>query len=51
MNKTELLNAVIWFFGFTKKEATAYLKTASKETQQAILEGWNDQAEKAFYND
>ena len=49
--KQEFLNAYIWMFGATKKEALKAWKQASESYKQAIIEGYHGNAQKAFYND
>lgn len=49
--KNRYIPAVQWMFGITKKEARAYIQTASQETLQEIHAAFTGNARKAFYND
>lgn len=47
--KMELLDAVIYAYGFTKREALEYIKKASNKTKQNIIKGFKQDAIKNFY--
>lgn len=51
--KNKYINAIIYYFGFTKKEANKYYSENKNNISllNAILEGYNGNAKKAFYND
>ena len=47
----ELIDAVIFYYGFTKAKAKAYIRTIDEETKIEILTGYNNQATLAAYYD
>lgn len=51
--KTKYINAIMWMFGFTKKQAAQYYNKNKHNIDllSTILEGYNMDAKKAFYND
>lgn len=52
MNK--YIDAVKWFFGMSNKEAKKYIKSAEENGGQileTILEGYQQNAKKSFWND
>lgn len=51
MNKQRFINAYIWLFGTTKKEASKAYKTASTEYIHQIIETFENNAKRAFITD
>lgn len=49
--KNEILEAICWMFGFTKKEALKYYKNASESSCQIIAEGYFENCRKNFWED
>lgn len=51
--KEKYINAIIWMFGFTKKQATKFYTDNKNNTEllNTILTGHNNNAKKTFYND
>lgn len=49
--KNEYIHAVQWMYGMTKKEALAYIQSASTETLKAIQNAFSNNTKRAFYND
>ena len=47
----DLLLIVKINYGFTTKEAKAYIKTLSDKQKECLIEGANNTAKKSFYND
>lgn len=48
---TNTMDAVMWLFGFNKKEAQQYIKEATSEMLNEINKTYTDNAKKSFYND
>lgn len=46
-----LLNIIKYEYGLTTQEAKTYLKNVDEKTKTALIEGYNKQAKKCFYND
>lgn len=44
----ERLNAVVWMFGFTKKQAKIYLAEADADVVREIVKGFRQQAKLMF---
>lgn len=38
-------------YGMTTKEAKEYIKTINEETKKALIDGFKQNAKKAFYDD
>ena len=51
INKREFVNAYMWMYGATKKEAEQAYKKVNKEYQEAIRDGFKQNAKQAFIND
>lgn len=49
--RKELIDAVQWYFGFTKKDARDYIKGATPETIENILICYYNECLKSFRND
>lgn len=45
------INAYAWLYGSTKKQAKEIYKNSSIEYIESIIECFNNNAKKAFYND
>ena len=43
--------AIVWYFGFNRKQAIEYIKTADTQMLNGILERYNQNAKQTFYND
>lgn len=50
-NRADFINAYIYAYGATKKEAEKAYKAASVNYIKAIIEGYRQDTRKAFYND
>lgn len=46
-----ILEAVCWYFGMTKKEARIYIKSTDNAILKAIVKGYGNHCKRAFYND
>lgn len=51
MYKDDFINAYIYAFGSTKKEALQIWKTTDAKYYNAIIEGFKNDVQSAFYND
>ena len=53
MRKRDFLNAFIWVFGVTRKEALAVWEKAKNDAEYVdiIIEAWKSNAERTFYCD
>ena len=49
--KEKYITAIIWYFGFNKKEAIAYINIATPEILSEILKCYKSNFKIAFYND
>lgn len=49
--KAKFINAYTLAYGATKKEAEKVYKMVSKEYIDAIINGFNENARRVFYND
>ena len=47
----KLIEIVKYNFGFTTKEAKAYIKTINKQTKENLINGFKQNAKKCFYED
>ena len=47
----DIIVAVMWLYGFNKKEAVAYIKCCDNTTLENILLCYYNNFNKAFYND
>lgn len=47
----DIIVAVMWLYGFNKKEAIAYIKSCDNTTLENILLCYYNNFNKAFYND
>ena len=47
----DIIVAVMWLFGFSEKEAAAYIKCCDNVTLENILLCYYNNFNKAFYND
>lgn len=45
------IEAIIWYFGFPRKEALEYLGNNSRAVIDGIVQSYEDNAKLAFYND
>ena len=45
------VEAVQWMFGMNKNEAEKYVKKTDQKMLNAILEGFQNNGKKSFYND
>jgi len=50
MNKTLIIDAFMWYFGCGRIQAAAMVKN-NPSIVSAVVQSYNDQAKKAFYND
>ena len=51
INKKELIEAVQFYYGVSKKQAKEWIKDYSLERKQYLIEGYREQLHKAFYED
>ena len=51
MNKTLFINAYIWIFGTTRKDAVEAWKTLSNDYKEIIIETYENNFKSSFYND
>ncbi len=49
--REKYITALVWYFGFNRKQALEYIKTADKRMLDGILERYTQNAKIAFYND
>lgn len=49
--KKEVIEAIVWTYGCTKKEAEKQYKAYSDERKCLIVDGFKHNAKKSFYND
>jgi hypothetical protein len=47
----KIIDIIKYEFGFSTAEAKTYLKTIDNKTQMALINGYNKQCKKAFYED
>lgn len=49
------IDAIMWYFGFTKSQAEQYFQNCVNNNEKALLDeilaGYRNQAKLAFYND
>lgn len=50
-NKNEYIEVVMYCYGMTRKEALQYIRNATPETLEALMDGYKNECRKAFYND
>lgn len=46
-----LIEIVKYNFGFTTKEAKAYIKTINEQAKENLIKGFEQNAKKCFYED
>ena len=49
--RNDLYDALKYAYGFTKKECDNWIKKASEEAKQAIVDGFKDNARRSFYTE
>lgn len=47
----KVIEAIVWYFGFSRKEALEYLGNNSRAVIDDIVQRYEDNAKLAFYND
>lgn len=50
-NAEKAIEAIVWYFGFSRKEALEYLGNNSRAVIDGIVQRYEDNAKLAFYND
>ena len=50
-NVEKAIEAIVWYFGFSRKEALEYLGNNSRVVIDGIVQRYEDNAKLAFYND
>lgn len=50
-SKREYIEVVMYCYGMTKKEAAQYIRNATPEALEALMDGYENECRKAFYND
>jgi len=51
INKNDFITAYMWMYGSSKKEAEQVYRKVNKEYQEAIIDGFKQNAKQAFIND
>jgi len=49
--KKQILDAVVWMFGFTKKQANEWYRKADEKTRNEIRIAFENNAARSFYHD
>ena len=49
--KSEYIEVVVYWFGMTKKEALQYIRNATPELLEELLNGYRAECKKNFYSD
>ena len=50
-SKREYIEVVMYSYGMTRKEALQYIRNATPEALEALIDGYENECRKAFYND
>lgn len=50
-SKREYIEVVMYCYGMTKKEAAQYIRNATPETLEALMDGYKNECKKNFYSD
>ena len=50
-NKSEYIKVVMYWFGMTKKETAQYIRNATPETLEELMNGYRAECKKNFYSD
>ena len=50
-SKKEYIEAVMYSYGMTRKEALQYIRNATPETLEELMNGYRAECKKNFYSD
>lgn len=49
--RREVVTAIMWCYGVSKRQAKEWLKNYSEERCRFLVEGWKENCRKSFYKD